>query len=122
MPDLSKLARRPYILALPFVIVLLGYFAGLFIDILEIDAAQYATMAREIAESNDFLHLFDKDGGNYLDKPPMVFWTAALSFKLFGVGTVAEKGTALVEPLSAASFGCACRAVDGSCVRLRPER
>lgn len=86
--------------ALPFIIVFLAYLAGMFVDVFEIDAAQYATMARDMADSGDFLHLYDR-GADYLDKPPLIFWLSALSFKLFGVGTFSYKLPSLLFALLA---------------------
>lgn len=67
-----------------FVIVFtLIAFIGLFIPIMEIDAAQYASISREMLERNSFLEVTDgyKD---YLDKPPLLFWMSAASIHLFG--------------------------------------
>ena len=75
---------------IPYIIVLLACFAGLFIDILEIDAAQYAVMSRDMLADGDLLHLKDR-GVDYLDKPPLIFWCTALSYKLFGVSTFSYK-------------------------------
>lgn len=50
---------------------------------MDIDAAQYAEMSREMAQSGDYLHLYDH-GNNYLDKPPMLFWLSSASMQLFG--------------------------------------
>ncbi|MBL7950600.1 MAG: glycosyltransferase family 39 protein [Flavobacteriales bacterium] len=62
------------------VVVLLG--AGL--DVMEVDAAQYAGMSRDMLVSGDVLELHYR-GEDYLDKPPLLFWMSALSFGLFGV-------------------------------------
>ncbi|MEM1000016.1 MAG: glycosyltransferase family 39 protein [Bacteroidota bacterium] len=74
----------------PIVILLLGWVAGMFVDIMEVDAGQYASMSLEMLKSSDFLHLRDR-GVDYLDKPPLIFWLTTLSFKAFGVGTFAYK-------------------------------
>lgn len=58
--------------------------AGAGLDIMEVDAAQYAGMARDMARRGDLLKLYFR-GGDYLDKPPLLFWLSALSFQLFGV-------------------------------------
>ena len=62
----------------------------LFGALLEPDAALYATVARHMAESNDFVNLvaYQQD---WLDKPHLPFWVTALSFKLFGVNEVAYR-------------------------------
>lgn len=70
--------------------IVLAYLAGMWVDVMEIDATQYATMGRDMMRSGDFFHLFDR-GRDYLDKPPLTFWMTALSFKLLGVSTIAYK-------------------------------
>ncbi len=70
--------------------IILAYVAGMFVDIMEIDAAQYATMARDMLRENEFLKLYDR-GRDYLDKPPLTFWMTILSFKVFGYTTWAYK-------------------------------
>ncbi len=69
------------ILTLCAVAYLLGMFC---VPLMNIDAAQYASISREILERNSFLQVFDL-GKDYLDKPPMLFWLSALSMKLFGI-------------------------------------
>lgn len=54
------------------------------IPVIDIDAAQYASMSREMLENNSYLKLYDL-GKDYLDKPPMLFWLSSLSMRLFGV-------------------------------------
>ena len=51
---------------------------------MEIDAMQYASMSRELLRNENYLFLFD-NGKPYLDKPPLIFWTTGIFFKLFGV-------------------------------------
>lgn len=66
------------------------YIVGLSIDIMDIDAAQYASISLEMLKRHDFLTVTER-GANYLDKPPLTFWLSALSYKIFGVNTVAYK-------------------------------
>lgn len=54
------------------------------IPVIDIDAAQYASMSREMMENGSYLKLYDL-GFDYLDKPPMLFWLSSVSLKLFGV-------------------------------------
>jgi 4-amino-4-deoxy-L-arabinose transferase-like glycosyltransferase len=61
-----------------------------FPGILEGDSMLYATIAKRIAQSNDWLNLY-VDGRDWLDKPHFPFWAAALSFKLFGYSSFAYK-------------------------------
>ncbi|RLD17902.1 MAG: glycosyltransferase family 39 protein [Bacteroidetes bacterium] len=63
------------------VVHLLGM---LCIDIMDVDAAQYASISREMLESGEFLQVQHRHA-DYLDKPPLLFWVTALSFKVFGI-------------------------------------
>lgn len=65
-------------------LMVLVYIAGMFVKLFENDSAQFAVMAMRMAQENDFLHLF-KGPQEYLDKPHMHYWLAALSFKVFGL-------------------------------------
>ena len=62
----------------------LVYIAGLFVTLFENDSAQFAVMAMRMVQENDFVNLI-KDTKDYLDKPHLHFWLAALSFKIFGI-------------------------------------
>jgi 4-amino-4-deoxy-L-arabinose transferase-like glycosyltransferase len=68
---------------------------GLFIDILEPDGALYATIAKHITLTNDWVNLFG-DGHDWLDKPHFPFWVTAASFKLFGITAFAYKVPAFI--------------------------
>ncbi len=57
-------------------------------DIMEIDAVQYAVIAWEMAEKNNYLETYQR-GVDYLDKPPLLFWVSALAYKIFGVSNFA---------------------------------
>ncbi|UOY05949.1 glycosyltransferase family 39 protein [Muricauda sp. SCSIO 64092] len=65
-------------------LMVLVYIAGLFVTLFENDSAQFAVMAMRMVQENDFLNLF-KGPQEYLDKPHMHYWLAALSFKIFGI-------------------------------------
>ena len=54
------------------------------IPLIDIDAAQYASMSREMAGSGNYLQLYDL-GKDYLDKPPLLFWLSSISIQIFGV-------------------------------------
>ena len=76
---LSK--RDLYIL---YALLLVVYVSGLFIPIMENDSAQHATMAMRMFLENDYFNIY-KGEHDYLDKPHMHFWLAALSYKIFGI-------------------------------------
>ncbi len=63
---------------------------NLFVDVMEIDAAQYAEMSMEMLQSGNYLEPTCL-GRPYLDKPPLIFWLGAISFKLFGISNFAYK-------------------------------
>ena len=69
-----------------FLLAILGVqcIGVLSIPLMDIDAAQYASISREMLERNSYLQIFDL-GKDYLDKPPMLFWLSALSMKIFGI-------------------------------------
>ena len=60
------------------------YIVGLFIPLMEVDAAQYASISREMLANKSYLQVYDI-GRDYLDKPPMLFWLSAGSMRIFGV-------------------------------------
>ncbi|MFS4467395.1 ArnT family glycosyltransferase [Maribacter sp. 2210JD10-5] len=65
-------------------LIVLVYIVGMFVTLFENDSAQFAVMAMRMVQENDFLSLF-KGPNEYLDKPHMHYWLAALSFKIFGI-------------------------------------
>jgi len=70
-----------------FILFLCGltYLLGMFlIPLMDIDAAQYASISREMLERKSYLQFYDL-GGDYLDKPPMLFWLSGLSMKILGI-------------------------------------
>lgn len=63
----------------------IAYLLGMFlVPLMDIDAAQYASISREMLQRKSYLQVFDL-GKDYLDKPPMLFWLSALSMKVFGI-------------------------------------
>ena len=83
-----------------FFILCLIYIIGFGIDMMDIDAAQYASISREMLATGDFLHVHDL-GNDYLDKPPFLFWISALSMKIFGVNNFAYRFPSFLFALSA---------------------
>lgn len=79
-------------LLIPAILVNAG---GLLIPILEPDGSLYATIAKTIARTGDFVNL-RVDGKDWLDKPHFPFWMAALSFRLMGGNAFAYKFPALL--------------------------
>ncbi|MCI4667212.1 MAG: glycosyltransferase family 39 protein [Bacteroidia bacterium] len=81
---------RVHNFSLAFFGMALIYFLNLFLDVMDVDAAQYASISREMLESGRFLQVYHR-GLDYLDKPPLLFWLSAISFKLFGINNFAFK-------------------------------
>lgn len=92
----SFIHSNKYLLA--FLGMGLIYTLNLFLDIMDVDAAQYASISREMLERGSFLEVYHR-GLDYLDKPPLLFWLSALSFKLFGINNVAFKLPAVLVVL-----------------------
>ena len=69
--------------------------AGLFIPLMDNDAGEYALIALNMAQKNDFLNIIRK-GQDYLDKPHLLFWLSAISFKIFGIYGWAYKLPSLI--------------------------
>jgi 4-amino-4-deoxy-L-arabinose transferase-like glycosyltransferase len=70
-----------------FILFLCGitYLLGMFlIPLMDIDAAQYASISREMLERKSYLQFYDL-GKDYLDKPPMLFWLSGLSMSILGI-------------------------------------
>lgn len=74
------------------------YVRGLFVDVMEVDAAQYASISMEMLQNGQWLQVQHR-GADYLDKPPLLFWLSALSFKLFGLSNWAYKLPSLLAAL-----------------------
>ncbi len=68
------------ILILTFIDYLLGM---IMTDLMEVDTMQYASIAREMLDSGNFLQVYHRHL-DYLDKPPLVFWLSSLSFHILG--------------------------------------
>jgi 4-amino-4-deoxy-L-arabinose transferase-like glycosyltransferase len=71
------------------------YVVGWFIPIMDVDAAQYAAITWEMLERGEFLTVMER-GLDYLDKPPLIFWTSALSMSAFGANQFAYRVPALL--------------------------
>ena len=73
-----------------FAGILIIYLINMFLDVMEVDAAQYANISMEMSYNKSFLQVFFR-GEDYLDKPPLLFWMSSLSFLLFGISNFAYK-------------------------------
>lgn len=84
----EMLQKKDYLVL--YALLSVVYISGLFIILMENDAAQHATMAMQMHLNNDFFNLY-KAEIEYLDKPHLHFWLAALSYKLFGISHIAYR-------------------------------
>jgi hypothetical protein len=75
-----------------FLFALLGllYIIGLFVPLMDNDAAHHANIALHMHLTGDYVSLVDQNG-DYLDKPHLLFWLSAFSYKIFGVTSFAYK-------------------------------
>jgi len=78
-------------------------FSGLFITLMGPDAALYASVAKTMANTNNFSDLFAQ-GRDWLDKPHFPFWVTAAFFKIFGVHTWSYKLPGILFVLLAALY------------------
>ncbi|MCW5907884.1 MAG: glycosyltransferase family 39 protein [Chitinophagales bacterium] len=76
------------------------YLLGMRVDVMEVDAAQYAEMSWEMLTTGNYLQVYNC-GKPYLDKPPLLFWLNALSFFLFGISNFSYKLPSLLFALLA---------------------
>ena len=78
-----------------FALLGIAYVAGLFVPLLDNDSAHHGNIALHMYLTGDYVQLID-EGKDYLDKPHLHFWLAALSYHVFGVTTFAYKFPSLV--------------------------
>jgi 4-amino-4-deoxy-L-arabinose transferase-like glycosyltransferase len=79
-------------LGLTFALI---YMRGLHIPLMHNDSAHHANIALHMYNTGDYVTLVDR-GSDYLDKPHFLFWSAALSFYLFGVSAFSFKLTSFL--------------------------
>lgn len=63
---------------------------GLFLDMMDVDASQYASISMEVVQRGDWLRMMHR-GADYLDKPPLLFWVSGTSLAAFGLSNWAYK-------------------------------
>ena len=72
------------------IIILLIHVNNLFLDIMKIDAAQYASISLEMLQNQSYLQVYDLQS-DYLDKPPLLFWISSWSMNAIGICNFAYK-------------------------------
>lgn len=80
----------PRIISLFTIVFFIIYIPGLLVDVMDVDAAQYASMSREMVETGNWLELHNRYH-DYLDKPPLLFWLSSLSMTALGISNFAYK-------------------------------
>lgn len=83
-----------------FILLAVLYFTSTRVDVMDVDASQYAEISREMMVSGDYLHIYDR-GVDYLDKPPFLFWVSAASMKVLGVNNFGYKFPSILFALLA---------------------
>lgn len=78
-------------------------FTGLFVTVIGPDGALYASIAKNMAQHNNFIDLM-VEGKDWLDKPHFPFWITAVFFKVFGINTWAYKLPGILFILLAAVY------------------
>lgn len=76
--------------SLLIVLSILCLVFGLFLDVIDVDSAQYAALTMELISRNDFF-LITERGQDYLDKPPLLFWLNIIAYKVLGASNFAYK-------------------------------
>jgi len=71
-------------------LITIVYLVGVFVDVMEVDAAQYAQMSMEMLQNNSFLKVYNRQV-DYLDKPPLLFWLSSISMGIFGINNFGFK-------------------------------
>ena len=82
------LSNRTYLFL--FSLLSVVYLFGLFVPLMDNDAAHHANIALHMFLHRDYVNLVDA-GKDYLDKPHLHFWLCAFSYSVFGVTTFAYK-------------------------------
>lgn len=73
-----------------FSLIGIVYLFNMVVDVMDVDASQYASLSLEMLQNGSYLEVYER-GNDYLDKPPLLFWVSALSFKLLGVSNFTYK-------------------------------
>ena len=93
-----KPKHQKLILLLSAFLMLIVLVMGLFIDVTR-DAAKYAYISKEIIQTGKWFNL-QILGERYFQKPPLLFWLSAFSYKIFGISNFSFKLPVLLYSLS----------------------
>lgn len=81
-----------------FVFIGVVVLLGMWIPVMEIDAAQYASISKQMWQDKSFLQIIHRNL-NYLDKPPLLFWLSGLSMGILGFNDFAFKLPSVLSSL-----------------------
>lgn len=82
---------KKYFYPVLFCLIALVYLISMtFIPMMEVDAAQYASISEQMIREHGFLQVRHMHG-DYLDKPPLLFWLSSLSVFFLGYSGFAYK-------------------------------
>jgi len=84
---------KAFVIAIIAIVVV--YIIGLPIDVMEVDAAQYASISADMFNTGEYLQLYCR-GYDYLDKPPFLFWLCQPFYFLFGIHSWSFKAGAFI--------------------------
>jgi 4-amino-4-deoxy-L-arabinose transferase-like glycosyltransferase len=87
---MAALASRSWQFWVVLAAAVLLLFANLSYPLIEPDESRYALISATMLESGDYVVPL-RDGEPYLDKPPLLYWLAAASFRCFGVHDYAAR-------------------------------
>lgn len=76
-----------------------------YIDVMDVDSAQYSSISLEMLKTRSFLQVYDF-GKDYLDKPPLLFWVSSLSYWLFGISQFTFRFLPLLISVSVGAVAC----------------
>lgn len=85
----TNMTKDRYFILTAAVLILLVIISSLPVPLL-VNAAKYAQVGREILVNHDWINL-TIGGEPYDQKPPMLFWLAAMTFSIFGYSASAYK-------------------------------
>ncbi|MEM6800876.1 MAG: glycosyltransferase family 39 protein [Bacteroidota bacterium] len=100
----QKYEMRDNLLFLAFTALYLWILlAGASADVIDVDAAQYASISMEMLQNESYLQITER-GKDYLDKPPLLFWLSSFAFELLGLSNFAYKLPSLIASLFSLLF------------------
>ncbi len=92
---------QKYVIACLYILGAIVTVFAFSVDVMEVDAAQYAALAMEMLQTGEYLEVFQRgeayNSMGFPDKPPLLFWLAALGYKIFGIGNIGYKIASVIS-------------------------